>query len=153
MKKTILCVATLTLLFVFAIYSIVKVAGRPANENSHSSVETLSAETIETSETTYVKLSTAEAKEMMDHEDVIILDVRTEEEYRQGYIEGAMLIPDYDLDKLAGELLPDKDATILLYCRSGNRSKQAAHLLSEMGYSNVYDFGGIIDWPYNIAQG
>jgi len=90
---------------------------------------------------------------MIDNEDVIILDVRTEEEFRQGHIEGAILIPDYDLDKLAGEKLPDKDATILIYCRSGNRSKLASHFLIGMGYQNVYDFGGILDWRYGEVQG
>ncbi len=101
----------------------------------------------------YIKLSPEEAKNMIDTEDVIILDVRTEEEFRQGHIEGAILIPDYDLDKLAAEKLPDKDATILIYCRSGNRSELSAHYLIGMGYQNVYDFGGIIDWRYGEVQG
>ncbi len=101
----------------------------------------------------YKSLTPEEAKEMMENGDVIVVDVRTEEEFRQGHIEGAILIPDYDLDKLAAEKLPDKEATILLYCRSGNRSQLAAHLLNGMGYQNVYDFGGIIDWRYGEVQG
>ncbi len=101
----------------------------------------------------YKSLTPEEAKEMMENKDVIVVDVRTEEEFRQGHIEGAILIPDYELDKLAAEKLPDKEATILLYCRSGNRSKLAAHLLNGMGYQNVYDFGGIIDWRYGEVQG
>ena len=101
----------------------------------------------------YKSLTPEEAKEMMENEDVIVVDVRTEEEFRQGHIEGAILIPDYDLDKLAAEKLPDKEATILLYCRSGNRSKLSANLLIGMGYQNVYDFGGIIDWRYGEVQG
>ncbi len=101
----------------------------------------------------YKSLTPEEAKEMMEYEDVIVVDVRTEEEFRQGHIEGAVLIPDYELDKLATEKLPDKEATILLYCRSGNRSELSAHLLNGMGYQNVYDFGGIIDWRYGEVQG
>ncbi len=108
-------------------------------------------ETFEKGE--YKSLTPEEAKEMMENEDVIVVDVRTEEEFRQGHIEGAILIPDYDLDKLAAEKLPDKEATILLYCRSGNRSQLSAHLLNGMGYQNVYDFGGIIDWRYGEVQG
>ncbi len=107
-------------------------------------------ETFEKAE--YKSLTPEEAKEMMENEDVVIVDVRTEEEFSQGHIEGAILIPDYDLDKLAAEKLPDKEATILLYCRSGNRSKLSAHLLNGMGYQNVYDFGGIIDWRYGEVQ-
>lgn len=108
-------------------------------------------ETFEKGE--YKSLTPEEAKEMMENEDVIVVDVRTEEEFRQGHIEGAILIPDYDLDKLAAEKLPDKEATILLYCRSGNRSQLSTHLLNGMGYQNVYDFGGIIDWRYGEVQG
>lgn len=114
---------------------------------------TESLEETETAEAEYIKLTPEEAKEMIDTEDVIILDVRTEEEFQQGHIEGAVLIPDYDLDKLAAEMLPDKEATILIYCRSGNRSKLASHLLIGMGYQNVYDFGGILDWRYGEVQG
>ncbi len=101
----------------------------------------------------YIKITPEEAKEMIDKENVIILDVRTEEEYRQGHIKGAILIPDYEIDQLAGEKLPDKNATILIYCRSGNRSKLASHLLIDMGYRNAYDFGGILDWHYGEVQG
>ena len=100
----------------------------------------------------YVKLTPSEAKEMMEREEVIIVDVRTEDEFKQGHIEGAILIPDYDLDKLAAELLPDKDATILIYCRSGSRSKLASHLMIGMGYQAVYDFGGILDWRYGEVR-
>lgn len=101
----------------------------------------------------YVRISPDEAKEMMDNlDDIIIVDVRTEDEFRQGHIEGAILIPDYELDKMAGEMLPDKDAVILIYCRSGNRSQLASYLLIGMGYENIYDFGGILDWRYGEVQ-
>lgn len=98
-------------------------------------------------------ITAEEAKEIIDTEDVIILDVRTPEEYNEERIEGAILIPDYDLKTLAESELPDKDEKILIYCRSGNRSKSAAKTLIDMGYTDVYDFGGIIDWPYDTVKG
>lgn len=98
----------------------------------------------------YKKISAEEAKEMIDSEELVILDVRTKEEYDQAHIEGAILIPDYQLKEQAESKLPNKEEKILLYCRSGNRSESAAKILIEMGYSKVYDFGGIIDWPYEL---
>ena len=100
----------------------------------------------------FTKISTAQAKEMMDADNsVIVLDVRTEEEYNQGHIEGSILIPNTEIDQRASEKLTDKDATILIYCRSGNRSSIAARILVNAGYTNVYDFGGINDWEYEIV--
>ncbi len=94
-----------------------------------------------------------EAKEKMDAgEDYILLDVRTEEEFAEQRIEGAILIPDYEIANRAEEELTDKDATILVYCRSGRRSALAAKDLAAMGYTHVYDFGGIIDWPYETIR-
>ncbi len=150
MKKTMLTILLgwLLLILITACSTADQADRITAEENAIGAVE---EEEIEQAE--YIKLTPEEAKEMIDNEDVIILDVRTEEEFRQGHIEGAILIPDYDLDKLAGEKLPDKDATILIYCRSGNRSKLASHLLIGMGYQNVYDFGGILDWRYGEVQG
>ena len=104
-----------------------------------------------TSESSYHKISAQEAKEMMESQDVIIVDVRTQEEYNEGYIENAILIPNESISEAPREL-PDKDAIILVYCRSGNRSKQAADKLVALGYTNIYDFGGIIDWPYEIVE-
>lgn len=98
----------------------------------------------------YKKITPAEAKEMMV-EGVVILDVRSADEFAAGHIEGAMVLPDVDIQALAGEKLPDMDATILVYCRSGVRSAKASNALIEMGYQNVYDFGGIQDWPYDIV--
>ena len=93
-------------------------------------------------------ITPSEAKEIMDSEEgYILLDVRTEEEFLEGYIEGAILIP-YDEIDSRGEELTNKTATILVYCRSGRRSAIAAQALVDMGFANVYDFGGIIDWPY-----
>lgn len=104
-----------------------------------------------TSESSYHKISAEDAKEMMDTQDVIIVDVRTQDEYNEGYIENAILIPNESISGAPSEL-PDKDAVILIYCRSGNRSKQAADKLVALGYTNIYDFGGIIDWPYEIVE-
>ncbi len=101
---------------------------------------------------TYSKITAEKAKEMMDQDPTVtVLDVRTEEEYNSGHIEGAILIPDTDITEKAEGVLTDKSATILVYCRSGRRSALAASDLVELGYSNVYDFGGIMDWNYTIV--
>ncbi len=97
----------------------------------------------------YAQITPQEAKVIMDTEsDYVILDVRTHDEYMDGHIPGAVLIPDYDIERRAESELPDKDQLILVYCRSGRRSKLAAEKLVETGYTNVKEFGGIIDWPY-----
>lgn len=97
-----------------------------------------------------VKTITAqEAKEIMDsEEEYTLLDVRTQTEFDAGHIPGALLISSTELKDEAVEKLPNPKAKILVYCRSGNRSAKAAQLLVDMGYTDVYDFGGIIDWPY-----
>jgi len=100
----------------------------------------------------YMKISAKEAKTIIDSEDVIILDVRTEEEFNIGHIENAVLLPVTDIKSKAEEVLTDKDAKILVYCRSGNRSATAAKDLIAMGYTNIIDFGGINSWPYEIVQ-
>ena len=97
---------------------------------------------------TYEQISPQEAKKRMDtEEDVIILDVRTQEEYDSGHIKNAVCLPNEDILSKP-DILPDKGRQILVYCRSGNRSKQAAQKLADMGYENVLEFGGILDWPY-----
>ena len=102
-------------------------------------------------EAPYRRISATEAKQMMqDTNKYILLDVRTKEEYAVEHIEGTLLIPDYEIGSRAATELPDKNALILIYCRSGHRSADAAHELIKMGYTNVYDFGGIIDWQYDI---
>lgn len=102
----------------------------------------------------YRKITAEEAKEIMDSgKDYILLDVRTAEEFAESHIDGAILIPDNELGARAESELPDKNATILIYCRSGNRSASAAKELIRMGYVNVYDFGGIMDWPYETVSG
>ena len=100
-------------------------------------------------ENSYEQITPAEAKEIMDNDDgYIILDVRTQEEYDETHIDGAILIPDYEIGDKAESVLKDKNQLILVYCRSGRRSKLAAEELASMGYINVKEFGGIIDWPY-----
>lgn len=101
----------------------------------------------------YVNITAEEAKQLMDTEsDYIILDVRTEEEFSAGHIPNAVLIPDYDIEKKAEEKLTDKNQLILVYCRSGRRSKIAAQALVELGYTNIKEFGGMIDWPYETTK-
>ena len=102
----------------------------------------------------YEQITPAEAKVLMDSEDgYIILDVRTPEEFAERHIEGAILIPDYEIGEKAESILTDKEQLILVYCRSGNRSKQAASKLAELGYTNVVEFGGINDWTGETVSG
>lgn len=102
-------------------------------------------------EEVYMNISAREAKEIMDTtEGYIILDVRTQEEYDESHIPNAILIPDTEIAEKAEEILTDKDQMLLVYCRSGRRSKLAAETLVELGYTNIREFGGIIDWPYEV---
>ena len=99
----------------------------------------------------YMNITAEEAKEIMDsQEGYVILDVREQDEYDAGHIPGAILIPYTQIEDKADEMLPDKDQQILVYCRSGRRSKIAAEALVELGYTNIKEFGGIIDWPYEV---
>ena len=101
----------------------------------------------------YVNITAEEAKEIMDTEEgYIILDVREQDEYDAGHISGAILIPYTQIEAKANEMLPDKDQLILVYCRSGRRSKIAAEALAELGYTNIKEFGGILDWPYEVEK-
>ena len=102
---------------------------------------------------TYEQISGAEAKALMDSENgYIIIDARTQEEYDQGHIPEAIMIPEYEIADRAEKELPDKNQLILVYCRSGRRSKIAAEELVKLGYTNVKEFGGIIDWKYEIVK-
>ncbi|MBV1756544.1 MAG: rhodanese-like domain-containing protein [Dethiosulfatibacter sp.] len=117
-------------------------------------VTTLQSSPVESSEKAeYIKISAQKAKEIIDTgADILIVDVRTEEEFKQGHIPNAILIPDTQIRDLAADMLVDLDQTILIYCRSGNRSRTASKILIDMGYTNVMDFGGILDWPYEIVK-
>ena len=98
-----------------------------------------------------MNITAEEAKQIMDSEEgYVILDVRTQEEFAQGHIPGAILIPDTQIKAEAEKVLTDKNQLILVYCRSGRRSKLAAEALVELGYTNIKEFGGIIDWPYEV---
>ena len=104
-------------------------------------------------ELTYEQITQEEAKEIMDtRSDFWLVDARTKEEFSEGHIEGAILIPEYEIAERAETELPDKDKLILVYCRSGRRSKIASEELVKLGYTNVKEFGGIIDWQYEIVK-
>ena len=99
----------------------------------------------------YVNITAEDAKRIMDSEEgYIILDLREQDEYDAGHIPGAILIPYTQIEEKAAAMLPDKAQLILVYCRSGRRSKSAAEALAELGYTNIKEFGGIIDWPYEV---
>ena len=102
-------------------------------------------------EAVYMNITAQEAKQIMDtQEGYIILDTRARYEYEEGHIPGAILIPQDEIEEKARQMLPDQDQLILVYCRSGRRSKLASEALVAMGYTNIKEFGGIIDWPYEV---
>ena len=102
-------------------------------------------------EAVYVNITAEEAKQIMDSEEgYVILDTRTQAEYDEGHIPGAVVISHDEIEEKAEQLLPRKDQLILVYCRSGRRSKLAAEALVKLGYTNIKEFGGIIGWPYEV---
>ena len=118
-----------------------------AAQNTEKDVESMEKKT-------YTQISQETAKEMMLRDDGhVIVDVRRQDEYDAGHIPGAILIPNESIGSRRPEELPDLDQIILVYCRSGNRSKQAAQKLFDMGYTNVYEFGGINTWTGEIVTG
>ena len=100
----------------------------------------------------YQKISAEDAYEMMVSQEVVIVDVRTPEEYDGGHIPNAILVPNESIGDDMPEALPDKEATLLIYCRSGRRSKEASEKLLKLGYKSIYEFGGVIDWPYELVK-
>lgn len=100
----------------------------------------------------YHKITAEEAKKRMDEEGIILLDVRTPEEYAAEHIKNALSLPNEEIKEEQPEILPDTDAVIFVYCRTGRRSKEASEKLVELGYTKVYDFGGIVDWPYETVK-
>ncbi|MFA7108716.1 MAG: rhodanese-like domain-containing protein [Sphaerochaetaceae bacterium] len=136
-KKYIVLILTIllvtsTLLFAFG-----------QNEVKETTVVEMAAE--------YHKIDAETAKEAFDTQtDITIVDVRTESEYNGGHVIDAINIPLDVIGKSAIEQFPNKNEKLYVYCRSGSRSAQAAKILVEMGYTNVYDFGGIINWPYGV---
>ena len=106
----------------------------------------------ETKKNEYKQITQSEAKALMDSEtNYIILDTREQYEFDEGHIAGAILIPYTEIEAKAANALPDKGQLILVYCRSGRRSKLAAQALADSGYTNVQEFGGIIDWEYGVV--
>ena len=104
-------------------------------------------------ENSYQQITQEEAKDMMDTQEVIVLDVREQDEFDSGHIPGAVLLPVGTIaEDTAAAVIDDLDTTVLVYCRSGNRSKTASQALADLGYTNVYEFGGINDWPYEIKE-
>jgi len=98
-------------------------------------------------------ITPSEAKALISSsEDVILLDVRTPSEYNQAHVPGAILLPLDDIQNDMKTLFPDQNSTYIIYCRSGNRSADAVKLLKDLGYQNLYDLGGIIDWPYPLSD-
>ena len=101
----------------------------------------------------YQQISQDEAYRMMQEETVVVLDVREQSEYDAGHIPDAVLLPVGSIgEESAAAVIPEKDTAVLVYCRSGNRSKTAAAALAELGYTAVYEFGGINSWPYEVVE-
>lgn len=90
---------------------------------------------------------------MLDNHEGVLIDVRTPEEYAASHIPGAILIPNETIGDSKPEVLSHLSDSLLVYCRSGRRSKEAAEKLTRLGYTAVYDFGGIVDWPYEVISG
>ena len=102
-----------------------------------------------TMENTYQQITQEEAKDMMDTQEDIVLDVREQDEFDTGHIPEAVLLPVGTITKdAAAAVIDDLDTVVLVYCRSGNRSKTASSTLADLGYTNIYEFGGINTWPY-----
>ena len=147
MKRRVRLAAILLFCMIFAACGQAKGDSQITGDKNLSNVEG------STQEVTYEQISLEEAKQLMkDEEGYIILDVRTKEEFAEGHIPGAICVPNETIsDEMPGEL-PEKDQLILVYCRSGNRSKQASKKLAELGYTNIKEFGGIIDWDGEIEK-
>ena len=127
--------------------------GCTACQGESGSADINTTDNINTNTLGYEQITQVEAKEIMDSGvQYILIDARTDEEYAQGHIQGAILIPEYEIRERAESELPQKDALILVYCRSGRRSKIASEELVKLGYTNVKEFGGIIDWQYEIVK-
>ncbi len=150
-----------TFLIAASLASIVSLAGLTgcfgaaagSNGNGNGNGNGSNATTSSGSSASYQQVDAETAKELMDTEDdYVILDARTQAEYDEGHIPGAILIPHDTVTTAAEDALPDKNQLILVYCRSGNRSKQASQTLVDLGYTNVVEFGGINSWPYEVEK-
>lgn len=138
-------------LIILLIVSLVLFSGCSKEENKETTIKNINA--TENNTLGYEQITGEQAKLLMDNEtDYVIIDARTTEEFEEGHIDGAILIPEYEILERAEKELPQKDQLILVYCRSGRRSKIAAQALVDLGYTNVKEFGGIIDWQYEIVK-
>ena len=128
------------LIWIVLVMMLLSACGQPNGEEKETMQEAV-----------YVNITAAQAKDIMDsQEGYIILDTRAQEEYDESHIPGAIVIPHDEILEKAESVLTDKDQLILVYCRSGRRSKLAAEDLVKLGYTNIKEFGGIIDWPYEV---
>ena len=151
MKKCFITVMVAVML-VLSGCSCSKGADNTANTSSSTNVNEENKNMMANNKT-YKQISQEEAKEMMKKDDGhIIVDVRRQDEYDNGHIVGAILIPNESIGTSQPEQLKDLNQIILVYCRTGNRSKQAAQKLADMGYTNVYEFGGINTWDGDVVQ-
>lgn len=133
----------------------IELVSADSGDNTDSTGVPAASDEIETEETkgVYAKISPDEYMELLDSgKSLVLVDVRTEEEYAEGHIENAVLLTDAEIPEKAESVLPDKSQTIVVYCRSGRRSAASANVLIDMGYTNVLDLGGIIDWPYEVVK-
>ena len=129
-----------------------KTDGKLSEKRMVESEQTISSET-ERKEHMYHQIDQETAKRMMDEQDVVILDVREQDEYDSGHIADALLLPVGTIsEETAASVIPEKDTTVLVYCRSGNRSKTASQALADLGYTQIYEFGGIHTWQYETEQ-
>lgn len=144
-RRTFLIAASLT--SIVSLAGLTGCFGAPSGDNGNANSDSSS------NSSSYQRVDAESAKELMDTEDdYVILDARTQAEYNEGHIPGAILIPHDTVATAAEDALPDKDQLILVYCRSGNRSKQASQALVDLGYTNVVEFGGINSWPYEVEK-
>lgn len=142
----------LIILLIISLTLFSSCSGNMNNEDSEKTTANTTENSINNS-LGYEQISGEQAKHLMDTEtDFIIVDARTIEEFKEGHIEGAILIPEYEIAERAEKELPNKEQLILVYCRSGRRSKIASQALADLGYTNVKEFGGIIDWQYEIVK-
>ena len=143
-RKTVLAVAILAALGVAALVGCAV--------SSKSSASTSATSTTSASSAAYRQISQQDAQSMMQSESgYVIVDVRRVDEFASGHIPGAINIPNESIDKTQPAELPDLDQLIMVYCRSGRRSKQAAQKLADMGYTNIVEFGGINTWPGEVV--
>ena len=150
MKKQIRFVAIL--FFCILLVACGQASNEPNDDTKNNALQQSESEG-DNMEITYERITQKEAKQLMaDEEGYIILDVRTQDEYASGHIPGAICVPNETIDGEMPAELPEKSQLILVYCRSGNRSKQASQKLVELGYTNVKEFGGIMDWDGEIVQ-